>query len=458
MSSTIFFFFFIPLLSVILLAVNIILAPRNPYMEKSGVFECGFTSFLGQNRTQFSISFFIFALLFLLFDLEILLVYPYLVSAYVNEAYGLSILMIFLGALTIGFVFELGKKALTIDSRQTGYASKKEVTPQSNTIIPYNNHINNMVNVKSGVLPIKTIAFFNKYNTRNSLKFTLMLNNGQKRGLCTTKPLRGLGVREKLADEVASADHLRFLSYLGRCMTGNPVPPLREAKDTALDNVRVLDRNKLIDDKLGHIRTNPLWAEVNANNKPEVYSPHKAVDTDHNTDQQLGTKRLPEMAHAHRGHATFMDKPMDIHNKNRDMNGNLIGPPLDPTHPAVVDPAMVSDKQAKCQLDVDPGIGVIRSTKRKLDEAFVKSCENTYSNKKSFMSLPDDTRVNSLVENNSPGGTSELCFAPLALLTEGIGEANPLLRLTALLISHIYKCRHFMPSCLDSNVIRLNIA
>lgn len=118
MSSTIFFFFFIPLLAFILLAINLIFAPHNPYMEKNSAFECGFSSFLGQNRTQFSISFFIFALLFLLFDLEILLVYPYLVSAYTNGIYGLTVLLLFLLALTLGFAFELGKKALSIDSRQ----------------------------------------------------------------------------------------------------------------------------------------------------------------------------------------------------------------------------------------------------------------------------------------------------------------------------------------------------
>lgn len=118
MTSVTFFFVFIPILACILLAINFIFAPHNPYLEKNSAFECGFTSFLGQNRTQFSISFFIFALLFLLFDLEILLVYPYLVSSYTNEAYGLVVLMIFLLALTLGFAFELGKKALTIDSRQ----------------------------------------------------------------------------------------------------------------------------------------------------------------------------------------------------------------------------------------------------------------------------------------------------------------------------------------------------
>ena len=130
MSSTTFFIIFIPILAVILLAVNLILAPHNPYQEKDSVFECGFHSFLGQNRTQFSVSFFIFGLLFLLFDLEILLVYPYSVSGYTNNIYGLAIMMAFFLLLTLGFVFELGKNALTIDSRQSdSYGKKNTDTP-----------------------------------------------------------------------------------------------------------------------------------------------------------------------------------------------------------------------------------------------------------------------------------------------------------------------------------------
>src|ERR1700754_4212121 len=118
MTSTTFFFIFVPILAIILLAINLIFAPHNPYQEKDSAFECGFHSFLGQNRTQFSISFFIFALLFLLFDLEILLVYPYVVSAYTNSVYGLMVMLVFFIALTLGFAFELGKNALKIDSRQ----------------------------------------------------------------------------------------------------------------------------------------------------------------------------------------------------------------------------------------------------------------------------------------------------------------------------------------------------
>jgi len=136
MKSLTFFLFFIPILSIILLVVNLILAPHNPYGEKKTAFECGFHSFLDQNRTQFNISFFIFALLFLLFDLEILLVYPYAVSSYINNIYGLIVMLIFLILLTLGFVFELGKNALSISSRQYDSTDLKgKIIIQANTNI-----------------------------------------------------------------------------------------------------------------------------------------------------------------------------------------------------------------------------------------------------------------------------------------------------------------------------------
>ena len=118
MTATTFFFFLIPVLGILLLLINMIFAPLNEYVEKDSAFECGFHSFLGQSRTQFGISFFIFALLFLLFDLEILLVYPYIVSAYTNGIYGLIIVLFFCLVLTLGFAYELGKSALKIESRQ----------------------------------------------------------------------------------------------------------------------------------------------------------------------------------------------------------------------------------------------------------------------------------------------------------------------------------------------------
>lgn len=119
MSSMTFFFLFVFILALVFLIVNFILAPHNPYEEKYSIFECGFHSFLGQNRTQFGIKFFIFALVFLLLDIEITLTYPFALSGKVNGIYGLIVTLLFILIITIGFVFELGKSALKIDSRQT---------------------------------------------------------------------------------------------------------------------------------------------------------------------------------------------------------------------------------------------------------------------------------------------------------------------------------------------------
>src|SRR3954468_4965289 len=114
MTSLIVLLFLVPVLALILIFLNLILAPHKPYKEKASSFECGFHSFLGQNRSQFSISFFLFGLLFLFFDLEIVLIFPYAVSSYTNGSYGLIVVFIFILILTVGFVFEISKKALTI--------------------------------------------------------------------------------------------------------------------------------------------------------------------------------------------------------------------------------------------------------------------------------------------------------------------------------------------------------
>jgi len=167
MTSTTFFIIFVPILGVLLLAINLILAPHNPYQEKDSAFECGFHSFLGQNRTQFSISFFIFGLLFLLFDLEILLVYPYSVSSYSNDIYGLVIMMVFFVLLTLGFIFELGKNALTIDSRQTLSYSNDHTA----TIHVFTNLI-----LKSKIMPL--ITLFSK-KVKNNLMY-ISLNTDYK--------------------------------------------------------------------------------------------------------------------------------------------------------------------------------------------------------------------------------------------------------------------------------------
>lgn len=150
MTSITFFLIFIPILTIILLGINLLFAPHAPYQEKNSAFECGFHSFLGQNRTQFSISFFIFALLFLLFDLEILLVYPYVVSAYNNELYGLIVMLVFFLLLTLGFAFELGKNALKIDSKQVSQVYNK---------LGYKNHVQANFNCLAPILYVYFTIF-----------------------------------------------------------------------------------------------------------------------------------------------------------------------------------------------------------------------------------------------------------------------------------------------------------
>uniref|UniRef100_A0AAU7YVI0 NADH-ubiquinone oxidoreductase chain 3 n=1 Tax=Madurella sp. TaxID=2420206 RepID=A0AAU7YVI0_9PEZI len=118
MSSMTLFIVLVAIIALLFLFLNLVFAPHNPYQEKYSIFECGFHSFLGQNRTQFGVKFFIFALVYLLLDLEILLIFPFAVSEYVNNIYGLIITLGFIIIITTGFVYELGKSALKIDSRQ----------------------------------------------------------------------------------------------------------------------------------------------------------------------------------------------------------------------------------------------------------------------------------------------------------------------------------------------------
>lgn len=135
MYTELFCFIFIPILVFILLLINFFLAFHNPYLEKKSVFECGFHSFLGQNRVEFSISFFIFCLLFLIFDIEILLIYPLIISFYLNETVGFYVFLLFTLLLTLGFVFEIGRKVLFVYSKQSTNEKKNKYFSKPDLII-----------------------------------------------------------------------------------------------------------------------------------------------------------------------------------------------------------------------------------------------------------------------------------------------------------------------------------
>ena len=112
MSALLILFIFTPILVLILLGLNLLLAIHKPDSEKLSPYECGFTPIYGQTRSQFSIHFYIVAILFLVFDLEILLLYPISVTLYQVSVYGFTIAILFFSVLTIGFIFELGKGVL----------------------------------------------------------------------------------------------------------------------------------------------------------------------------------------------------------------------------------------------------------------------------------------------------------------------------------------------------------
>jgi len=105
-------FIFLPVLILILLGLNLLLAPFNPDPEKTTSFECGFSPIYGQIRNPFYIQFYLVAILFLVFDLEIFFLVPLTVSLNKISLYGFSIFLIFFIILTIGFVYELGNKVM----------------------------------------------------------------------------------------------------------------------------------------------------------------------------------------------------------------------------------------------------------------------------------------------------------------------------------------------------------
>src|ERR1700742_5195176 len=121
-------FLFLPVLILILLGLNLLLAPFNPDPEKTTSFECGFSPIYGQTRNPFHIQFYLVAILFLVFDLEIFFLVPLTVSLNKISLYGFSIFVVFFVILTIGFVYELGHKVLDFSNKVSSTIQPKRPT------------------------------------------------------------------------------------------------------------------------------------------------------------------------------------------------------------------------------------------------------------------------------------------------------------------------------------------
>ena len=93
------------------LAASYIIARQRPDPEKVSAYECGFEAF-DNARGQFDVRFYLVAILFIIFDLEIAFLFPWAVSLSDTGLFGFWSMMAFLGVLTVGFVYEWRKGAL----------------------------------------------------------------------------------------------------------------------------------------------------------------------------------------------------------------------------------------------------------------------------------------------------------------------------------------------------------
>ena len=99
------------LLSIGFIFVNFIFSPKNPDPEKLSAYECGFEAF-DNARIEFDVRFYLVAILFIIFDLEIAFLFPWAISLGNIGILGFTSMMIFLFILTIGFIYEWKKGAL----------------------------------------------------------------------------------------------------------------------------------------------------------------------------------------------------------------------------------------------------------------------------------------------------------------------------------------------------------
>lgn len=98
-------------LGIALMLVAFVLAENRPDPEKLSAYECGFEAF-DDARMRFDVRFYLVAILFIIFDLEVAFLFPWAISLGDIGMYGFWSMIIFLGILTIGFVYEWKKGAL----------------------------------------------------------------------------------------------------------------------------------------------------------------------------------------------------------------------------------------------------------------------------------------------------------------------------------------------------------
>ena len=112
--SIIIFIFVALSLSLGFIVLNFLFSPKNPDPEKLSAYECGFEAF-SDSRMEFDVRFYLVAILFIIFDLEIAFLFPWAISLGNLGPLGFWSMMFFLFVLTVGFIYELKKGALDWD-------------------------------------------------------------------------------------------------------------------------------------------------------------------------------------------------------------------------------------------------------------------------------------------------------------------------------------------------------
>ena len=99
------------LVAILLLGVSFLASPRREDPEKVSAYECGFDPF-DDSRSRFDIKFYLVAILFIIFDLEVTFLFPWALVLKKVNFFGFWSMMVFLLVLTIGFLYEWRKGAL----------------------------------------------------------------------------------------------------------------------------------------------------------------------------------------------------------------------------------------------------------------------------------------------------------------------------------------------------------
>ncbi len=98
-------------MAMMMVMASMLISRQKPDAEKNSAYECGFEAF-EDARIKFDVRFYLVAILFIIFDLEIAFLFPWAVSLGNIGVFGFWSMMIFLGVLTVGFIYEWKKGAL----------------------------------------------------------------------------------------------------------------------------------------------------------------------------------------------------------------------------------------------------------------------------------------------------------------------------------------------------------